>query len=248
MISAVLYAIDATSSKKKDQNGYKAIDNDGHPDNGQASKNGSDYNRDYGSEKTGDAVGCSKAVDEKSALLGKNHHNEESCLVKSAEFRAASSTKRPNFLLIKVLSVLFVNLFIGFDVSFGTYLSVFVFVNDGFALSTQQGAFLTAAFWGSYTFAFRLPGYWIIKNYGPHVLMNIEMIITFFSTILLSFLLGFNSIGLLWVSVILEGLGMSIVYSTYLAYLKTKFEPSAKLCSAFVCSFCFGSFIYPTGL
>lgn len=77
--------------------------------------------------------------------------------------------------------------------------------------------------------------------------MNIEMLITFFSTILLSFLIGFNSIGLLWTSVILEGLGMSIVYSTYLAYLKTKFEPSAKLCSAFVCSFCFGSFIYPTG-
>ena len=89
-----------------------------------------------------DAVGCSKAADEKSALLGNDHRDEESALVNSAEFRA-SSAERPNFLLIKVLSVLFVNLFIGFDVSFGTYLSVFVFVNDGFALSTQQGAFLT---------------------------------------------------------------------------------------------------------
>lgn len=85
-------------------------------------------------------------------------------------------------------------------------------------------------------------------SYGPNVLMNIEMIITFFSTILLSGLLFSSSTVLLWSSVILEGLGMSIVYSTYLAYLKTKFEPSAKLCSAFVTSFCFGSFIYPTGM
>ena len=135
MISAVLYAIDATSSKKKNQkNGYKAIDNGG--DNDQPNKS------DYNGEKTVDAVGCSKAADEKSALLGNDHRDEESALVNSAEFRA-SSAERPNFLLIKVLSVLFVNLFIGFDVSFGTYLSVFVFVNDGFALSTQQGAFLT---------------------------------------------------------------------------------------------------------
>lgn len=29
-----------------------------------------------------------------------------------------------------------------FDVSFGTYLSVYVFVNEGFSLSTQQGAYL----------------------------------------------------------------------------------------------------------
>lgn len=144
VISAVLFAVDVISSKKKNQkNGYKAIEEkENDANDGQATKNQSDY----GSEKTVNSPGQNEGADEKSALLAKDDpHDEASSLMNSAEFRV-SAASRPNFTLIKVLSVLFVNLFIGFDVTFGTYLSVYVFVNDDFALSTQQGAFLTGNF------------------------------------------------------------------------------------------------------
>lgn len=137
LISVVLYAIDVISSKKKDQkNGYKAIEDKDADE--QATKD----EADSGNSKPGPSNGA----DEKSSLLAKeDRHSESTSLVNSAEFRVPAAS-RPNFTLIKVLSVLFVNLFIGFDVTFGTYLSVYVFVNDDFSLSTQQGAFLTGNF------------------------------------------------------------------------------------------------------
>ena len=162
IISVILYVFDFVSNDdgKVRSDGYKAIDYDDEIDNqldNEKAKNDFHTNKLVAS-----AEAVSKAGDEKSALLAKKasrkEYSESSSTSLANSFEVTSPSLMPNFVLIKILSVLFINLFIGFDVSFGTYLSVWVFVNDDFALSTQQGAILTAAFWFAYTFLFRLPG------------------------------------------------------------------------------------------
>lgn len=144
LISLILYIVDLNSSNKmnsRTKDGYKEI-NCEIKDNEKA-KNSDDIEKDVDSAKVDRKPSSSKRDEnEKSALLKKTS-NETSSLLNSAQFKSPTSSSMPNFTLIKILSVLFVNLFIGFDVTFGTYLSVFVFVNEDFALSTQQGAFLT---------------------------------------------------------------------------------------------------------
>lgn len=114
VISAILYGFDLYScgkSRASSRDGYMTIHNQ-IADNEKPSCSRSSNETFVDSDEL---TRCDKKLDdEKSALLkhNKNDHNESSSLLNSADFQA-NSTLRPNFTLIKVLSVLFVNLFIG---------------------------------------------------------------------------------------------------------------------------------------
>lgn len=114
LVAIIFYLVDITSSKKEE---YAEIENeDKEKKRGQEENEKAGCSTNYKETKFENSTEIIKSHKEEStertALLSKKNYNRSASLINSSDI-SVTSTLSPNLTLIKILSVLFVNLFIG---------------------------------------------------------------------------------------------------------------------------------------
>lgn len=143
---------------------------------------------------------------------------------------------------VLALVFLFMHIYLGLEVSFGSYLPAFVVQSD-MRLTKATGAHMTTLFWGMFTFV-KVTTIFYIKWIGnqANLLMSLLVMVTA-SGILKVY--GNESETMMWVGVGLIGAGLSSVWGCMFGYLEDLFPVSSLIASLMVVSAMLGEFVFP---
>jgi len=180
---------------------------------------------------------------EKSSQLEKSTHLEKSSQsTPFDEFNLIKPLKPGMKLLIIVLSVLFFHLYCGLEISFGSLLSPFA-VKSNLRMSKSEGSFITAVYWGMFTF-FRIFSLFAITYFSPRAVLIFNMALIVLSN---GFLLPLANTyrWALWVGSALMGLGCSSVFATMFAVVEQLTPVTPAFTSITMIACCLGEFIIP---
>ena len=125
-------------------------------------------------------------------------------------------------ILTILLTLLFMHIYLGLEISFGSFLMTFSVKSD-LKLTKATGAHLTTLFWATFTFI-RLGTILVIQWAGNCAIILISMSIVLIANVILA-PFGNSNETLLWAGVALIGMGMSSVWACIFGYLKN-FSPS----------------------
>jgi len=148
-------------------------------------------------------------------------------------------------LVILIIMMLFFFLYVGQEVAFGTFISVFA-VRCKLGLTRQQGSDLAAVFWGTFagTRGLAVPAaIWIPSN----VIMTVSMVSTLVAAFVLT-IYGETNIYVLFVSTSLLGFGMASIYATGLLWLEKRIVITNRIGAAMAVSSSLGAKIFPVAI
>ena len=112
--------------------------------------------------------------------------------------------------IVVILVLFFMHIYLGLEISFGSYLTAFV-VKSGLPLTKSDGAAMTTVFWSSFTL-FRVLTICYIEYVGTEMnILGSLMICLLANCFLVPF--GTKSVPLLWTGVVLIGIGTSSIWA-----------------------------------
>ena len=127
-----------------------------------------------------------------------------------------SCYKNQWFLLVIMIGFFF--FYVGSEVSFGTYLTVFS-VKSQLQLTKKTGAEITATFWGCFA-AMRFMSIFAAIFLKPIYVMGLSCLVSCIGGILLV-IYGDQDVTVLWASSAMLGLGIASIYATGLLWLES---------------------------
>lgn len=178
-------------------------------------------------------------IDERNGKSSKGEETEQS-IDKKAEDKATPLLGVK--LVILIVMMIFFFLYVGQEVAFGTFISVFA-VECKLGLSRQQGSDLTAVFWGTFAGArgLAVPAAILLP---PNVIMTVSFIASLGGALVLS-IYGETSVHVLFACTALLGFGMASIYATGLLWLEKRMVITNKIGAAMAISSSLGAKIFP---
>lgn len=141
-----------------------------------------------------------------------------------------------------VAAMLFMFFYCGVEIAVGSYLTPFAVKSD-MHLSKATGALMSSTYWMTFTFA-RLATIFYIDWMGPknNLIMALG-IVGLSNVIMVPF--GNSIEGALWAGISLNGIGMSSIWATLVAFIAIFTPVTESLTSLMVASACFGECVIP---
>lgn len=147
-----------------------------------------------------------------------------------------------NKTIVVVLTVVFMHIYYGIELTFGSYLVTFAVESD-LHLTKVVGTNMTALYWATFTF-WRCVTIFYIEYLGNELNVLFALITVLIgNAILVPF--GDSSVVCLWTGVAVFGLGTSSIWGCVFAYLEEHFPVTSKIAASMVVSACVGEFIFP---
>ena len=151
------------------------------------------------------------------------------------------SYKRWKYLTL-LLVFMFMHIYLGLEISFGSYLTTYV-VNCDLNLTKGTGAHMTTLFWATFTFT-KVATIFYIRMIGNQTNLLLSLMTMLAATILLNFY-GNISVSLLWIGIALIGIGLSSVWGCMFGYLEEYFPVTSVIGSLMIVSAMLGEFVFP---
>jgi len=143
--------------------------------------------------------------------------------------------------IVATVSVLFF-LYVGMEVAFGTYVSVFA-VQSKLQFTRQQGADVTAVFWGTFAATRGLAIFAAIVA-SPNMIMWTSFTISGIGSIILC-IWGDTYPEALYVGTALLGIGMASIFATGFLWVERRMKVTARIGSAFLVASSSGADVFP---
>ena len=145
-------------------------------------------------------------------------------------------------ILTIVLVLIFMHIYLGLEISFGSYLMTFA-VNSDLKLSKATGAHLTTLFWSTFTLC-RVVTILVVNKVGNGCVICVSLSVTLIATAILT-PFGNSSEPLLWTGIALIGCGMSAVWACMFVFLEEYFPVTSVVGSLMIVSGVLGEFVFP---
>jgi len=143
--------------------------------------------------------------------------------------------------IVATVSVLFF-LYVGMEVAFGTYVSVFA-VQSKLQFTRQQGADVTAVFWGTFAATRGLAIFAAIVA-SPNMIMWTSFTISGIGSTILC-IWGDTYPEALYVGTALLGIGMASIFATGFLWVERRMKVTARIGSAFLVASSSGADVFP---
>merc|ERR1711971_49305 len=143
--------------------------------------------------------------------------------------------------IVATVSVLFF-LYVGMEVAFGTFVSVFA-VQSKLQFTRQQGSDVTAVFWGTFAATRGLAIFAAIVA-SPNIIMWTSFTISGIGSIILC-IWGDTYPEALYVGTALLGIGMASIFATGFLWVERRMKVTARIGSAFLVASSSGADVFP---
>lgn len=142
-----------------------------------------------------------------------------------------------------VLVLMLMHIYYGLEISFGSYALTFA-VHSHLKLSKSTGAYLTAAFWSSYTFP-KVLAFFLVKWIGSEKTIVCSLVVTLIGNVVLV-PFGNDSPLCLWIGTVIVGIGMSSNWGCMFSYVEEIFYLTSSMGSFMIGAAMAGDFVFPT--
>ena len=143
---------------------------------------------------------------------------------------------------VVALSVAFMHIYYGLEITFGSFLTTYTAKSD-LHLDTKVGAQLTSLFWATFTF-WRLITIFYINYTGSQNAIFISLAIMLFGNCVL---VPFGNVyeWSLWTGTATIGVGISSIWASMFGFLEVYFPVTSKIASSMITAAMVGEFIFP---
>ena len=141
-----------------------------------------------------------------------------------------------------VLTLFFMHIYLGLEITFGSYLTAFA-VKSRLHLSKAYGAILTTVYWTSFTL-FRLLTILYVDYTGLELNIMGSIVVVLLSN---AFLLphGDRDLSMLWTGVVLIGVGTSSIFGCMFGFLEEHFPVTSMISALMIMAAVLGEFVFP---
>lgn len=146
-------------------------------------------------------------------------------------------------LIVIILAVLFMHIYYGLEIIFGTLLTTFT-NKAPLHLETTEGATVTSIYWGTFAF-WRLPTVFYVDYLGPIKTIFFNLIILVAGNILLV-PWGDTQRWAVYSGSALVGLGASPIFASMFGVLESFFPVTPKIASCMITASMLGEFVFPS--
>ena len=153
------------------------------------------------------------------------------------------SSLNPWKVIVVVMSVFFMHIYYGLEITFGTFLTTFAHKSQ-LHLETTEGADITSIFWATFTF-WRLPTIFYVDWIGPVKTILFNLVVLVIGNIILV-PWGNSQKWALYTGAALVGLGASPIWASMFGLLELFFPVTSGIASAMITAAMIGEFIFPT--
>lgn len=144
--------------------------------------------------------------------------------------------------VVTALSLVFMHLYYGIEVAYGTYIATFVQLCP-LQLSESTGAYMSSAFWFTFT-TFKLLAALYLEWIGTELNIAISLAVMLLGNFIL---LPFGEVNeyALWVGTVIVGIGTATIWASYFAYLEQFFTISKSVTVSLMVASLLGDFVLP---
>ncbi|KAK3103868.1 hypothetical protein FSP39_022518 [Pinctada imbricata] len=167
------------------------------------------------------------------------HHSDYSSLVKN-KYEQDPQEILCCRIIILVLMFLFFLSYVGMETTFGGLLMTFVVTHIHW--SKNQGAIVTAIFWGSLAVG-RGFSIFIANCCKPGLMLITDLVLLLIGALMLSFGLKFQFV--VWLGTLAVGFGMSSIFPTSISWMEQYYRLTGKSTAVLVMGSAFGQMIIP---
>lgn len=178
-----------------------------------------------------------------------NHEGEEDKLEEDMTVVSADTTEveerkigNNRKIAIIVLAAIFMHVFYGLDITFGSYIMTFA-VNSDLQLSKSKGAYLLTLYWTA-TLIMNAFSVFLFKWMGNEMMLVCSLAVTLIGNIILVPFGNTDEI-CLWIGVAIIGIGLSSIYACLICYVGELFHLTSSMSSSLVVAAMAGEFVFP---
>lgn len=146
-------------------------------------------------------------------------------------------------MVVIILAVLFMHIYYGLEIIFGTLLTTFT-NKAPLHLETTEGATVTSIYWGTFAF-WRLPTVFYVDYLGPIKTIFFNLIILVVGNVLLV-PWGATQRWAVYSGSALVGLGASPIFASMFGVLESFFPVTPKIASCMITASMLGEFVFPS--
>lgn len=152
----------------------------------------------------------------------------------------------PNYTFWKytiiTLVMLFMHIYYGIEITFGSFVMTFA-VKSNLCMSKTSGAYLTTAFWSSFTLP-KIFAIFLVKWIGNEKTIVYSLIMILIGNVILA-PFGNDNPYCLWTGTIVIGIGMSSIWACMFSYLEEVLKLSSSIGSLMIVAAMVGEFVFP---
>ena len=145
-------------------------------------------------------------------------------------------------IVVVILSLVFMHIYFGFEVSFGSFIMAYD-VHSDLKLSKTIGAHMTTVYWAMFTFT-RISAMLVVGKWGCEIVILISLVVTLLSAGVL-FPFGNTDVNALWAGIVLVGMGTSSIWACMFGYLEGYFPVTSIIASLLVVFGVLGECVFP---
>jgi len=171
----------------------------------------------------------------------KEHENPTETEAKKEKSSEEGFSRRLKLITVGLVAVFFF-LYVGMEVAFGTFISVFS-VESKLKFTRPQGSDVTAVFWGTFA-ATRGLAIFIAIIAKPGVIMWSSFVTCIVGSVLLSVWAQSSSVAL-YIGTALMGIGMASIFATGFLWVEQRMTVTNKVSSVFILASSAGADVFP---
>ena len=150
-------------------------------------------------------------------------------------------SEKVKYISVGLLAVFFF-LYVGMEVAFGTFISVFAVESD-LKFTRPQGSDVTAIFWGSFA-GTRGIAIFLAIIAKPEIIMWSSFATCIIGTVILSSYAGSSAL-ILYIGTSLMGIGMASIFATGFLWVEKRMTVTNKISSVFIIASSAGADVFP---